>query len=115
MGRALEHQFRPDWAIPPGQTMIEQMEAKGLTELDLARQIWIPAKLVPQLLSGETVIDRELAIKLEGLLDLPMDFWLNLDRNYRATLNRIEAQKARRRSKVQANGKTHKPAIATAS
>ncbi len=82
--------FEPEIAIPPASTVREMMQVKGIDAAELARQLgWSPTQL-DELFHAQEVITVATAEQLERIFDLPRSFWLNLERNYRWDLARLE-------------------------
>ena len=78
---------------PPGDTLIEVLNDKGISQAELARRMDRPTKTVNELVKGLINITPETAIQLERTLDVSADFWLERDRNYQlelAELNEAE-------------------------
>jgi addiction module HigA family antidote len=81
--------FRPDYAVPPGETLVEVLEAKGISQSELAERTGRPKKTINEIANGKAAITPETAIQLERVLGVPAVFWNSLEQNYRATLARI--------------------------
>jgi HTH-type transcriptional regulator / antitoxin HigA len=77
-----ERSFSPDCAIPPGETLLEALEAKGMTQAELAKRTGRPAKTINEIVKGKAAITAETAIQFERVLGIPASFWTNLERNY---------------------------------
>ncbi len=75
-------------AIPPGELLEEELEARGLSQLDLARQAGRPAQAINEIIRGKKRITPETALDLERVLGTPASFWLNLESNYQLALAR---------------------------
>lgn len=75
-------EFKPDWVSPPGDTIAEIMEERGVC------QAYLGALLVSDLLSGELPIGEALAARLEETVGCPAQFWLNREAQYREGLAR---------------------------
>ena len=74
----------PDIAIPPGEYLAEEIEARGLSQKDLARQMGRPLNAINEIINGKKAITAETALQLEEALpDIPARFWLNLETDYR--------------------------------
>jgi len=86
--------YTPDVAIPPGATIKETLNAMGMTQAELAERLARPASRLNQIIQGKRAITVDTARSLERVLPYPADFWLNLERNYRLTLARLEEAKA---------------------
>lgn len=81
--------FRPDYAVPPGETLVEVLEAKGISQSELAERTGRPKKTINEIANGKAAITPETAIQFERVLGVPAVFWNALEQNYRATLARI--------------------------
>ncbi len=78
----------PDYAIPPGETLRETMEARGITARDLAAACSMSEARIVSIVAGEWPITEDTAIRLEKALGVPASLWHDLERNYRAALAR---------------------------
>lgn len=78
-----ENEFKPDWASPPGATIVDIITEKGLKPLDVARHLGLSVETFALLLAGETQIDDWLAIKLELVLGPPAAFWKQREKQFR--------------------------------
>ena len=81
-------QASSDLAIPPGELLEEEIEARGMTQRDLAREIGRPAQAVNEIIKGKKRITADTALDLEAALGTPASLWLNLESNYQLTLAR---------------------------
>jgi HTH-type transcriptional regulator/antitoxin HigA len=75
--------------ILPGETLIELLEEKGMTQLELAERMGRPHKTINEIIKGKTSITPETAIQLEGVFSVPASFWMNLESNYQVALARF--------------------------
>jgi len=75
--------------IPPGWTVAELMQKRGLTPDELATNLELTLEEFQQLLSGKLPIDQTLASKLEQALGAPAGFWLALQHSYNTASERI--------------------------
>lgn len=85
--------YTPDVAIPPGATILEMLEDKGMTQAELAVRLGRPANKINELLHGKSSITAPLAIALERVLGLSASFWLELEKNFQLTKARLESEK----------------------
>jgi HTH-type transcriptional regulator/antitoxin HigA len=77
-----------NWAIPPGETITENIDFLGIPLHQLAESLRLPVEAVEELISGERAIIPDVAVGLEAALGIPAQFWLNLEAGYRATIAR---------------------------
>ncbi len=81
-------QLYSDWAIPPGEGLLEEIEFRGISPQELASSLGLRVEAVNELIVGERAITPDIAASLEITLGIPAQFWLNLEARYRATLAR---------------------------
>ncbi len=77
-----------DLAIPPGETIAEELEARCMSRRELALKIGRSVRVVHDLVNARRSIDPELALDLEAALGPSARFWLNLESDYQLTLAR---------------------------
>lgn len=81
-------------AIPPGETIREELESLNMSQADFAKRMNLSEKTISHIINGEAPITYETAFNLESVLGIPASFWNNYEAKYRETLKRIEeAQK----------------------
>ncbi len=85
-----KYPYEPDYAIAPGETLIETIESLGMSQKDLAKRTGRPLKTINEIIKGKTAITPETALQFERVLGVPAEFWNNLEKNYRQDLARIK-------------------------
>jgi len=85
----------PDVAIPPGETLAEELEARKMTQTELARQMGRPIQAVNEIVRGKKEITARTALQLEDVLGTPAHVWLGLESDYRLTKARLELAELR--------------------
>lgn len=93
MSKEIKSQFVPDYAVPPGETLLETIEAIGMSQAELADRTGRPRKTINEIVKGKATITPETALQFERVLGTPASFWNNLERNYQEILARINEQK----------------------
>jgi addiction module HigA family antidote len=86
--------YAPDYAVPPGQTLQETIDALGIDQRELALRTGLSTKHVNQVIKGVASITQETAIRLERVTGVPAKMWNALEANYREQQARL-AEKAR--------------------
>ena len=81
--------YEPDYAVPPGETLRETLDALGMAQSDLALRTGRPTKTINEIVNGKAAITPETALQFERVLGVPASFWNNLQRNYEGDLARI--------------------------
>ncbi len=84
--RIAPREYDPDYAVPPGATIREEMEFRSISEIP-----YIDADDLEKLFEGRLHITPHIAQLLEAALDVPADFWLRLEANYRRQLAKLPA------------------------
>lgn len=77
-------------AVPPGETLKEQIKDRGIDLQHLAEHLKMSSEQLNHLLDGNTSLSRKIAVQLESIFDISVDFWLCLEENYRKTLELIQ-------------------------
>lgn len=80
--------FRPDYHVPPGDTLLETITAFGITQSELAERAGRPKKTINEIVHGKAAITPETALQFEKVLGVSASFWNSLEQQYRATLAR---------------------------
>lgn len=81
--------FQPDYAIPPGETLREIMDAQSMTIESLAKRIGMDVRSLHRIFSGSQPIVPETSARLEMVFGIPASFWNNLQAQYAETLARL--------------------------
>ncbi len=81
-----------DLPIPPGEVLEEELEARGMTQKELAARLGRPAQAINEIIRAKKAITPETAIGLGKVLGIDAQFWTNLESNYRMTLARRQEQ-----------------------
>ncbi|TYO96917.1 HigA family addiction module antitoxin [Desulfallas thermosapovorans] len=85
-------QFMPSVAIPPGETIKENMIFLGMSQRELAARLDITPKHLSNIINGNAPITYETALKLERVIGPSAQFWMNLETNYQLNKARLEEQ-----------------------
>jgi HTH-type transcriptional regulator/antitoxin HigA len=80
-------------AIPPGATIREQLEDRGMTQREFALRMETPEEHISQLLDGKVELTPDVSTRLESVLGLPVNFWHRLDAAYLEDLARVRAER----------------------
>jgi HTH-type transcriptional regulator/antitoxin HigA len=82
----------PDIAISPGEYLAEEIEARGITQKELAARMGRPLNAINEIINSKKAITAETALQLEEVMpEIPAKFWLNLETDYqlaKALINR---------------------------
>ena len=91
--QAHQNEYVPSDVLPPGETLLEILEDRGLSQAMLAERMGRPKKTVNEIVKGKAMITPVTAIQLSRVLGTSSVFWLNLESNFRAYLAEQEDAK----------------------
>ena len=83
--------FAPDWASPPGDTILDMVEERGWTQAELAARLGFSHKHVNQVIKGKAPLTEEAALRLAQVLGPSAGFWLTREARYREHVVRLES------------------------
>lgn len=76
----------PDVAIPPCEYLAEEIQARGISQRELAKRMGRPLNAINEIVNGKKAITAETALQLEEVMtEIPARFWLNLETDYQLT------------------------------
>jgi HTH-type transcriptional regulator / antitoxin HigA len=82
--------FEPDWASPPGETILDILRERSISHSDFARSLGETHAGVNALLRGHVELTTQHAKKLEVLFGASYTFWLNREMQYRQDIIRVK-------------------------
>src|SRR2546428_9431366 len=85
--------WQPDWAVAPGEVLLEALQDRAMTQSELAQRLARPLKTVNEIIKGKAAITPETAIQLERALGISARFWTALEAQFRSTLAQQEAER----------------------
>ena len=77
-----------DMAISPGEVLLEEIEARGMSQKELAARLGRSPQVVNDIIRTKKRITPGTAIGLARVLGIDPQFWINLETGYRMTLAR---------------------------
>ena len=83
------HNFRPDWASSPGETIADILQERALTDEELAHELGVGLDEVRNLIEGRATITLATARVLERFLGGSVEFWMSRDFQYRSDAGRL--------------------------
>lgn len=88
MSETLHNQYKPDSVSAPGETLLEVLETRGMSQAELAERTGRPKKTINEIIKGKAAITPETALQLEFVLGIPAAFWNAREQYYREALAR---------------------------
>lgn len=83
------HEFHPDWASAPGDTIADILGERGLSLAEFARRMGHTPEHARDLLQGRVSITLGIARRLEKVLGASVEFWMSRDFQYRQDIVRL--------------------------
>ena len=80
--------YRPAAVSPPGDTLAELIEERGIAQAELARRMGRPINAINEMVLGSKEITEDTALELERVLGTPAHFWLARESRYREYMAR---------------------------
>ncbi|MCY4417932.1 MAG: helix-turn-helix domain-containing protein [Chloroflexi bacterium] len=93
-------QSYPAEVFPPGDTILEQLQARDWTQSDLAVIIGRSDKVVNDLIKGRKSIDPKIAMALAAAFGTSPDLWLNLESTYRLGQTQLKVDDIAHRAQI---------------
>lgn len=87
----------PDVAIPPGDVLAEELEARGLTQSRLARLMRRPLQAINEIVRGRKRITGATALGLADALGTSAELWIRLEADYELNKARLARRREPRR------------------
>lgn len=79
-------------AIPPGATIREQLQYRGMSQKEFAERMGLSEKHVSRLINGKVPLSPSVADCLEMVLGVPAKYWNRLEAAYRTDIEKIAAE-----------------------
>lgn len=90
---SIRTEYTPDFLSHPGETLLETLEIKGMTQAELALRMGRPKKTINEIIKGKTAITPETALQLEMALGVPSSFWNERERRYQESIAEAQQNK----------------------
>jgi HTH-type transcriptional regulator / antitoxin HigA len=93
MHQAEGRKYSPDEVSPPGETLVDILNSKGMSQADLAERTGRPKKTINEIIKNRAMITSETAVQFERVLGVSASFWAKREAQYRAHLAKAEEAK----------------------
>jgi HTH-type transcriptional regulator / antitoxin HigA len=90
MAKSIRNAYQPDRVSPPGETLVDTLDALGISQSELAERTGRPVKTINEIANGKAAITPETALQFERVLGVPARFWNNRESQYRESMARQE-------------------------
>lgn len=86
--------------FPPGEFILEELEARGWTQVDLAEIIGRDTVQINRIIQAKQSITPETAKQLARVFDTSPELWMNLETAYRLSLVKTDESEVARRARL---------------
>lgn len=93
MVRQVQNAFSPNYAVPPGEILEEELESRGMSQAELAQRMGLAKKTINEIVKGKAPITHDSALKLERIFRQPAEYWLNLENLFQQSQAREQERK----------------------
>ena len=69
-------------AIHPGYHIADELDARGISQAELARSIRVQPSRVSEIVRGRRAVNADVALRLGRWMGTGPDIWLNLQKSY---------------------------------
>ncbi len=77
-------------ASHPGGLILDEIEFRGISQADLALQMDVKKSFLNELIKGKRALTADIALLLEKILEIPAEYWMNLQSQYELDNARIK-------------------------
>lgn len=88
--KTLANDLIPGSLMHPGELLKDELEARGMKQIELARSLGIAKNVMSEIIHGKRNISPLLAIRLEKALDIKAEFWMRYQVGYDLDKIRME-------------------------
>ncbi|MDP2887590.1 MAG: addiction module antidote protein, HigA family [Bacteroidota bacterium] len=88
--KTLANEIIPGDVFHPSEIIKDELEARGMRQVDLINQTGYNKGFISLLLKGERNITSSFALVLEKVFEIPAEFWIRLQKNYEMNKALIE-------------------------
>ncbi len=88
--KTFANEMIPGDIFHPSEIIKDELEARGMRQVDLINQSGYNKGFISLLLKGERNITTSFALVLEKIFEIPAEFWIRLQKNYELNKALIE-------------------------
>ena len=103
--RTLANDLVPGSTIHPGELLREELEARKIKQIELAKELGIAKNVMSEIVNGKRNITPELAVRLEEALGIKAEFWMRYQVTYEIDRIRIKNKKSIQKANISEKAK----------
>jgi HTH-type transcriptional regulator/antitoxin HigA len=93
--------YIPFEASHPGSLILDEIKFRGINQADLAVQMSVQKSLLNEIIKGKRALTADIALLLEKILEIPAQYWMNLQSQYELDLARINEKNIKKLANVE--------------
>jgi HTH-type transcriptional regulator/antitoxin HigA len=74
--RVIANDLVPGSTVPPGELLRDELKAREMKQVTLARELGIAKNVMSEIISGKRNLTSELALRLEEVMGINAEFWM---------------------------------------
>ena len=78
----IANNHQPFEPVHPGPLIKQEVEFRGISQRQLARQLGVSYSVLNEVLNGKRPVTTEYALMLEAALGIDADIWISMQANY---------------------------------
>lgn len=98
--RLLANDLTPGSAMHPGQLLKDELDARSMKQIDLAKKLGIAKNVMSEIINGKRNLSPEFAVRLEDVMDIKAEFWMKYQMAYEIDKIRIKNKKAVQKANI---------------
>ena len=88
-----KHTFKPDYAVAPGETLLETMKCLGIEQEELSTSTGLTVQSLIRIFKGEQPLSHDVANRLESAVGIPASMWNKLETQYQLLAQNFNCKK----------------------
>lgn len=97
----MNNTLTPHIATHPGELLKDELDARDIRQSNLASEISMQPTMLNEIIKGKRAITADIAILLEKALDIPADYWMNLQTQYELDKARIKEKNIQKIQRIE--------------
>ena len=91
----------PHFATHPGAILKNELESRDISQKEFAQSIDMQVTMLNEIIKGKRAITADIAVALEKALDIPADFWVNMQTQFDIDEARIKEKNIQKISYIE--------------
>lgn len=97
----MNNKLIPHIATHPGELLKDELDERNINQIGFASEISMQPTMLNEIIKGKRAITADIAILLEKALDIPADYWMNLQAQYELDKARIKEKNIQKIQRIE--------------